>query len=343
MDFTELLFSQFEEIRRPLPWRTQRTPYRIWISEVMLQQTTVQQAIPYFQKFMARFPDLNSLARAQESEVLRLWQGLGYYSRARKLWTCAREIVEKFKGQFPTRYEDLIQLPGIGPYTAAAIASIAFQQAVPALDGNISRVTARAAGIWHPVGSASFRKDALQWLERHMPRDNPGAFNEALMEVGALLCTPLQPRCAQCGLKSACFAYKEGLQQNLPLKMPRKAKTKLYVTGFYIKNGQGVALIQRNTKGLWAGMYDFPSLESQRPLSDKTLIQKFSEKFGCPVKILPHPKDHAEFILTHRKIFYTLVQAQFPTSEKACFQYFPEAGEGLPLARAPRHFLNLNR
>lgn len=339
-DFIQRLFEQFESIRRELPWRKERTPYNVWVSEIMLQQTTVQQAIPYYERFMQRFPDLTSLALAEEGEVLALWQGLGYYSRARKLHACAREVYHDYGGEFPGSYEDLIKLPGIGPYTAAAIASLAFGQPVPALDGNVSRVTARLAGLSTPVHGSLFRRQAEAWLQERLPLDDPGRFNEALMETGALICTPRQPLCHRCRLSAVCSAFRHGMQDQLPVKEVPQGKKPLYLYCLILEKDGALALVRRPSEGLWGGMYDVPYLDSDKPLK-KELLKRFEEKYNDSYAPLTPVAEH-RFILTHRVVYCTYLRSD--TSLPASYHWLnldAPNHSGMPLARAARHVVRL--
>lgn len=340
MNFSQLLFEQFDSIRRDLPWRRDRTPYRIWISEIMLQQTTVQQAIPYFEKFVKRFPDLPALALAKESDVLALWQGLGYYTRARKLHACACILYYDHRGQFPEDYEALLKLPGIGSYTAAALASLAFGQAVPALDSNVSRVTARLAGLSTPVNTPLFRKQARAWLKMHMPAHDPGRFNEALIETGALICLPRKPLCHQCTLSAVCYAFRHGLQDHLPLKEAAPSKKPLYLYCLLLEKNGALALVRRPTNSLWGGMWDVPYVDSEKPLKRK-LIQHFEKKYDDTFSGLT-PVTEYHFVLTHRRVHCTYLRSS--TSRPEAYQWVSSQKaltESLPLARAARHAFHI--
>lgn len=341
-DFSHRLFQQFEIIRRDLPWRRNRTPYSIWISEIMLQQTTVQQAIPYYEKFMLRFPDLASLAQAEENEVLALWQGLGYYGRARKLHACARTVYKDYGGEFPRDYKALQKLPGIGFYTAAAIASLAYGQAVPALDGNVSRVTARLAGLSAPVHTLRFRRQAMTWLQERIPHDDPGRFNEALMETGALLCTPRQPLCHRCTLSPVCEAFRQGLQEQLPVKKAAQDKKPLYLYCLLLERDGALALVRRPSAGLWGGMYDVPHIDSEKPLK-RGLLERFKEKYNDSYAPLT-PVAKQRFVLTHRVVHCTYLRSH--TRNPTYYAWINDDGASssiFPLARAARHAFRLTK
>jgi len=205
-EFSNDITDWYRENRRSLPWRNTKDPYLIWLSEVILQQTRVNQGLPYYQSFVSTFPTVNDLARAREDTVLRLWQGLGYYSRARNLHRCAKEVAEKYDGVFPSSFEELIQLPGVGAYTAAAIASIAFDRKVAVVDGNVYRVLARIFGITKDISSTEGKKHFSALANQLMPATNPGDHNQAVMEFGAMHCTPQLPRCTTCPFGRKCIA-----------------------------------------------------------------------------------------------------------------------------------------
>ena len=208
----------FSRNQRALPWRTDRQPWHVWLSEVILQQTRVEQGLPYFTAFVGRFPSVKDLAEADLDEVLRLWEGLGYYSRCRNLHRAARQVMDRFDGSLPRTYEDWLSLPGVGPYTAAAVSSMAFSLPHPVLDGNVIRVLTRLAGIEEPVHTAAARRALQQLAMEFLDPEDPGRHNEALMELGALVCTPRRPECASCPLQIGCEAAASGRQEDFPVK-----------------------------------------------------------------------------------------------------------------------------
>ncbi|MGC4116852.1 MAG: A/G-specific adenine glycosylase [Myxococcales bacterium] len=257
------LLRWFEQHRRDLPWRKDRTPYRVWLAEVMLQQTQVVTATPYFERFVQRFPDVGSLARAELPEVLSLWKGLGYYSRARNLHRAAQQIARE---GMPQTAAGLRELPGFGRYTAAAVASIAFGEPVALVDGNVARVLSRLRAIALPPGAKG--RDERLWAEAEALVDPraPGAFNEALMELGALVCTPAQPRCDEaCPWKSACEARRQGLQSSLPPPKPRPAPKKLALACAVVRRNGRILLARRPERGLFGGLWELPSVPFETP------------------------------------------------------------------------------
>jgi A/G-specific adenine glycosylase len=256
-----LLLSAYDAGKRDLPWRGETDPYRIWVSEVMLQQTRVETVIPYYGKWLKRFPDLEALAAAEEDDVLRVWQGLGYYSRARRLHQGARVVRERFDGVLPEQSEDLRTLPGVGEYTAGAVASIAFGEVVPAVDGNVRRVLARLFDLRDPKPSL-----LRSLAQRLVDPERPGEFNQALMELGALTCTPRAPRCEECPLALECLALERGTVAERPPARARKAVPEVAMVVLVAvagEPGEGpwFLLRKRSEEGLLAGMWEFPGLE----------------------------------------------------------------------------------
>ncbi len=258
----EPLLKWYDDSARILPWRENPTPYRVWISEIMLQQTRVEAVKPYFSRFVQELPDIRSLAGAENDRLMKLWEGLGYYSRARNLKKAAQIVVEQFGGMLPSTYDELLKLPGIGPYTAGAIASIAFGQPVPAVDGNVLRVITRLTADYSNVSDEKVKRRMEQSLWEILPRHRAGDMNQALMELGATICLPNgYPKCEKCPLHSLCEA---GRQQN-PLDFPQKNKKKdrriEQKTVFLIRSKHQTALRRRPAKGLLAGLYEFPNVE----------------------------------------------------------------------------------
>ncbi len=255
------LLDWFEEHRRNLPWRSDdRDPYPVWVSEVMLQQTRVDTVIPYFEEFMKTFPRLEDLAEAEEEEVLNLWEGLGFYTRARNLHSAAKKLVREFDGTFPRTVDELETLPGIGPATAAAIASFSFQKPVPFLDGNVFRVISRYAGYTENTERPEGKAFVRETVRRSMTDEQPGSFNEALIELGALICTPSDPVCEQCPLRSNCVAYEKGIQEQLPFRGASRDVPNRTRTGILIRRGETILMVRRPSSGLLGGMWEPPAL-----------------------------------------------------------------------------------
>lgn len=258
--------------RHYLPWRQVRTPYGTWVSEIMLQQTQVATVIPYYLNFMEQFPTIKSLSQADEEALLKAWEGLGYYSRVRNLQKGAQEVEEQFFGNLPQNYEELLKIKGIGPYTAGAISSMAFNEKVAAIDGNCLRVFSRLLGDFADISLSKTQKEMKTTVEKLMPNNRPGDFNQAVMDLGSLVCTPKNPQCDFCPLKKYCVAKKENLQEQLPVKL-KKVKTKsVYYLALAVENHGDFYLKKRTEKGLLENMWHFPLIEVSK--EEFSLLQK---------------------------------------------------------------------
>jgi len=257
MTFQENLLTWYDENKRRLPWRETSDPYHIWLSEIMLQQTQVTTVIDYYLEFTSKYNSFEQLATADEEVILKLWEGLGYYSRARRLIPCAKKVVEDFNGVFPKTYKEALTLPGVGPYTAGAILSIAYNKKIAAVDGNVKRVYARLQGLRLDISAFQSKKKMKAIVEKTLP-DNCRDFNQALMELGALICIPKKPKCDICPIKEDCIAFKEDLQKELPIKLKKIKKKSKNIYVLMIKHEKDVLLIKRPNKGLLAGLWGFP-------------------------------------------------------------------------------------
>jgi A/G-specific adenine glycosylase len=270
--FSKTILHWYSENKRALPWRTTRDPYKIWLSEILLQQTRVAQGLPYYERFLKEYPQIEALAAAEESEILKLWQGLGYYSRARNLHASAKMITGELKGIFPSSHKELLALKGVGDYTASAIASICFDEATPVVDGNVYRVLARYYGssvpINTPKGISYFKELALEVMDR----DNAGEYNQAIMEFGAIQCTPQNPVCDSCPLNNSCHALNVGSVKELPVKL-KKNKVKIRHFNYYVPlDHNGNTLLKKRVgKGIWENLFEFPLIESDRLLQEKEM------------------------------------------------------------------------
>lgn len=274
MEWTELLQNWYKAHHRDLPWRRTRDPYAIWISEIMLQQTRVAAVVPYYERFLKALPNIAALAAVSDDALNLLWQGLGYYSRARNLKRAAIEMQERFDGRMPDRYDDLLSLPGIGSYTAGAIASIAFSERVPAVDGNVLRVYARLCNDPSDIADPATKRRVFTELRAKMPED-PGTFNQALMELGATVCVPNgQPDCGACPLASLCRAKTCGTAAALPNKSPQKPRATEEKTVFALFDDGQPLLLKRPNKGLLAGLYELPNVPGQ--LSETAAAEQLS-------------------------------------------------------------------
>ncbi len=296
------LLTWYSEHARDLPWRKDRQAYHIWISEIMLQQTRVEAVKPYYRRFMEAFPDAAALAAAEDETLLKLWEGLGYYSRARNLKKAAVEICEKYGGELPASWKELLALPGIGSYTAGAIASIAFGIPAPAVDGNVLRVLSRFLGSRRDVSQASTKKYFEEILTKTMDREEPGLFNQGLFEVGALVCVPKgAPRCEDCPLSWLCRARMEGLWEEIPVKASKKPRRVEERTILVITNGSQVAIRKRPDKGLLASLYEFPGVEERLALENEKDWKKAASAVGVAESDVESvkPLGEAKHIFSH--------------------------------------------
>ena len=276
----------YRENARELPWRNTRDPYAIWVSEVMLQQTRVGTVIPYYQRWLAEFPTIQSLAEAEEDQVLKAWEGLGYYSRARNLQAAARIVVERHQGFLPANLQALQELPGIGRYTAGAIRSIAFNQPAPILDGNLRRVFTRVFNISTPIQASRTEKVLWEIAEDLLPKSDPGDFNQALMELGALVCLPKKPLCDRCPLAGDCQAHHLELQESLPRRKEKAPLPHLQVAAAVILKGGQVLLAKRPPEGLLGGLWEFPGgKQEENETLQETLTREIREELNLKVEI----------------------------------------------------------
>ena len=265
MIFSKVLIQWYLQNKRDLPWRKTTNPYPIWLSEIMLQQTRVAQGMPYFLSFTTAFPTVFDLAGAREEQVLKLWQGLGYYSRARNLHKTAQYIATELSGVFPETYNDLLKLKGVGTYTAAAIASFSYNEAVPVVDGNVFRVLARYFDVEIDIAQASAKKEFAALAFELMPKDNPATFNQAIMEFGALQCVPKSPNCSICVFKESCAALQKNKVDQLPIKSKNVKVRNRYFNYLVLEDETGNTVIQKRTdKGIWHNLYEFPLMETEK-------------------------------------------------------------------------------
>jgi len=275
MNFTNSLTEWYLQNKRDLPWRNTQSPYLIWLSEIMLQQTRVAQGMPYFLSFTTAFPTVFDLANASEEQVLKLWQGLGYYSRARNLHKTAQKIAFEYNGIFPDNYADLLQLKGIGEYTAAAIASFSYNEVVPVVDGNVFRVLSRYFDIESDIALGSTKKEFAALALELMSKDNPALFNQSIMEFGALQCVPKSPNCEICVLNSGCLALQKNKVNQLPVKSKKLNVKNRYFNYLIFTDEQQKTIVQkRSEKGIWHNLYEFPLIESECELDFETILHE---------------------------------------------------------------------
>ena len=302
------IINWYEENHRDLPWRHNPTPYQVWLSEVILQQTRVNQGMDYYLRFIEKWPMVSDLAQASEEEVLKMWQGLGYYSRARNLHQCAKQVMEQYGGQFPANFEQLKQLQGIGDYTAAAIASIAFNLSHAVVDGNVYRVLSRLYDIDTPININEGQKLFAQLADELLNREQPGLHNQAMMEFGALHCTPKNPNCLLCPLQAQCLAFANQTVMQRPVKLAKTKVTTRYFNYLVIRINDNIYLHKRSGDDIWKNLYDFPCIESQKPMTVEEVIA--SNDFTQLIENKPFTIIKTSPILTH-KLTHRTIFAQF--------------------------------
>lgn len=308
MDFSPLLTLWYLKYKRNLPWRMTSNPYEIWLSEIILQQTQVSQGLPYYNRFLNNFPTIAHLANADEVEVLKLWQGLGYYSRARHLIATAKYINFELNGNFPDNYKDLLKLKGIGSYTAAAISSICFNEPKAVVDGNVYRVLSRYFNISTPINSSYGKKEFNLLAQQMLDISNPSIHNQAIMELGALVCKPNNPLCDHCPLNSSCLALNYKTYKILPVKIKKEPVKKRYFNYIVIQTTSGkTQFLKRTKKDIWLNLYEFPLIETLKPVQDIEIIehQEFKTLFESLTNIDLKCFNETPIVtkLTHQHLF----------------------------------------
>jgi A/G-specific adenine glycosylase len=344
VDWTPALLRWFDAHRRPMPWRDRPTPYRVWISEIMLQQTQVATALPYFQRFMSRFPSLRKLSLATEQDVLKAWEGLGYYTRARNLHRAARCVVREHHGRLPRSAAALRALPGIGPYSAAAIASIAFGEATPCIDGNVIRVFTRFLGIREESRSPKVRRQLDAYLCPFM-NHRPGDLNQAMMELGALVCRPTTPACPTCPLRGSCVAYAKGLVEKLPVRRRGPSVPHHDVAAACVRKGNRLLLVKRPSRGLLGGLWGFPAAIRTRGTSlAATAEQAVQELAGLTVvagqRLGSVSHGYSHFRVTARLFTCDAPKGRLPGDGSACWVSRQDL-DRYPLSRVDRKLATL--
>ena len=311
----DILLDWYAREGRDLPWRRTRDPYRIWLSEVILQQTRVAQGMEYYLRFTERFPDVASLAAAPEDEVLKLWQGLGYYSRARNLHAAARQVVERFGGRFPAALEEVRSLRGVGDYTAAAICSAAYDAPCAVVDGNVYRVLARLFDLDTPIDSTAGKRSFAELAQTQLDTAHPGRYNQAIMDFGALQCTPSSPRCETCPLAGRCLALAAGTVAARPVKQGKTKVRDRWFHYLHISSGDRTLLRRREGRDIWQGLYEFPLIETEGPaeLPELVCLPQFRELLGdAPwhlVRSVPLPKHQ----LSHQTLHAVVHRIETPS------------------------------
>jgi len=295
LSFRQKLLTWYDANKRDLPWRRSKNPYHIWVSEIMLQQTRVDTVIPYYERFLDWFPTVESLANAPEERLLKAWEGLGYYSRVRNMQTAAQQIMNEFEGKFPSTYEGISSLKGIGPYTAGAISSIAFNLPQPAVDGNVMRVLARLFEVNHDIGNPSNRKIFQAMIEILIDPNRPGDFNQALMDLGSDIEAPVNPRPEESPVKDFSAAYQHGTMERYPIKAPKKKPIPIYLKALVVQNSQGQFLLEKNeSEKLLAEFWHFPLIEVDE-FSDQTQdLDLFSQVAEPILELGPSPQESFE-------------------------------------------------
>jgi A/G-specific adenine glycosylase len=309
---TKALLHWFLKNKRDLPWRKTKDPYFIWLSEIIFQQTRISQGMDYYLRFAEKHPDIFSLAKAPEDDVLKLWQGLGYYSRARNMLKTARQIVEVYNGKFPSDYKNLVQLKGIGDYTASVILSVCFDKPYPVIDGNVNRLISRLYNISEFIDVPSGQKRIRDHVTSLINHQFPGDFNEAMMDFGSLVCTPQKPDCNKCVLQKLCIGFKEGKVELLPQKSPKRVSKKRIFHYFLVRTDSGILIKQRTAKDIWHNLYDLPLIELSPGMNiSKEQIQSYFKSVIKSFKLI-HEVKHK---LTHQDLclhFYETFLDQIP-------------------------------
>ncbi len=306
---TKKLYQWYQIHKRDLPWRHTKEPYKIWLSEIILQQTQVVQGLPYYERFISQYPTVKDLANATEQDVLNLWQGLGYYSRARHLHYTAQDIVKHYQGVFPDNYKALLKLKGVGPYTAAAIASFCYNEPVAVVDGNVYRVLARIFGIDTPINTTEGQKIFKNLAQKQLDIKNPAVYNQAMMEFGALHCTPALPKCETCPLSQDCVAFQTGQVSKLPVKLSKIKIKKRYLNYYLVQYQDEIILQKREGKGIWQNLYQLPLIEqNNKKAPTQKQIDSLADQFGF------EPDKQAKLVgqsihkLTHQHLFINFWQ-----------------------------------
>lgn len=332
LEISRLLVNWYKVNKRDLPWRNSIDPYIIWISEIILQQTRVVQGLEYFIRFTERFPDVISLASAEEDEVLKYWQGLGYYSRARNLHFAAKTIRDVYGGIFPHLYKDVLSLKGVGEYTAAAIVSFAWNQPYPVVDGNVYRVLSRLYALDTPIDSAQGKKQFTELAASLLDPKQAGLHNQAIMELGALQCIPQNPDCSVCPLMDKCMAYTSGTVQSYPVKQNKTKTRNRYFHYFYIIYNGKTWLHRRSGKDIWKGLYEFPLIETDRAMDFVELreTEAFQKLFAGAGKLdLSVKLSGIKHVLSHQILYATFYKVEIERINQALENYLPVMNNAL--------------
>lgn len=339
--FSKKLIDWYQLNKRDLPWRHTTDPYKIWLSEIMLQQTRVEQGLPYYSKFLTLFPTVFILASASEEQVLNAWKGLGYYSRARRLHQTAKLVVEANDGVFPGDFEGLKKLPGVGNYTAAAIASFCFNEKVPVVDGNVYRVLARLFNVENPIDDLKGQKLFFKLASELIDSKHPATFNQAIMEFGALQCVPKKLNCQPCPFLSSCEAFNLKRTDELPVKKRKVKRRSRYFTYLIVKKDEKYLTVKRGGDEIWANMFEFPMIETSDYVIDKKSLSSLkisTVPFDFNVNTT---SDYRKHVLTHQDIFYTFWEVSINSSLTEEYVYFSESKlNDLPFPKLLENFIS---
>lgn len=315
MTFSQIIINWYHQNKRDLPWRNTKNAYHIWLSEIILQQTRVAQGMSYYLKFIKHFPTVTDLANAHQDDVLKLWQGLGYYSRARNLHFAAQTIRDEFNSEFPSDYKSILNLKGVGEYTAAAVSSFAFGESYPVIDGNVYRVLSRVFGIEEAIDSTIGKKKFKELAEELIDAKNPANHNQAIMEFGAMQCTPKSPNCMFCPLQHKCVAFAEKKVELLPIKEKKIKQKKRYFNYLIIEQNNKLLIEQRKGKGIWEGLHQFPLIETKSIVS----ISNFIKKTEIEARIID-VSDEFKHVLSHQLIYAKFWKIELKDLSHSCFQ-----------------------
>ncbi|PWE01276.1 A/G-specific adenine glycosylase [Marinilabilia rubra] len=312
-NFPKLIREWYCENGRQLPWRETKDPYKIWISEIILQQTQVKQGLEYYRNFIKRFPDVQTLARATETELMQQWQGLGYYSRARNIHHAAKAIINEHNGLMPQTYKKIRTLKGVGPYTAAAIASFAFRLPYPVVDGNVYRLLSRLFAKEIPIDSTEGKKYFYNLADNLLDRADPATHNQAIMEMGALICKPANPKCDECPVVNHCKAYGTKSQNRFPVKQKKIIRKKRFFNYLIIIKGNKTIVQKRAKQDIWQGLYQFPLLETSKRTPKNKIVELIEE--GTGVKVTAKKAHEKKHLLTHQELHAVFYRIKWPTTE----------------------------
>ncbi len=322
MNFAGDILQWHKTVDRRLPWKESNDPYNIWISEIVLQQTRVEQGTQYYHRLITHFPSIESLASAEEDEIMRQWKGLGYYSRARNMHKTAKIIVDEYAGRFPDIHSEILSLPGIGPYTAAAIASFAFDLPYAVLDGNVFRVLSRVFGIFTPINTTAGKKEFGKLAADLLPHEQSADYNQAIMDFGALCCKPRKPNCKSCTLLKCCSAYNNNLIDQLPQKEKKLKRRSRYFIGLVCTSKRGLLIEKRTKKDVWQGLYSIPMLELGGKTTRKAMSEQVMSKF--PDRNISHVATRTQK-LTHQDIYIDLFQVDQTALDESEIVVSPES------------------